>query len=952
MNQITSELIRTALACIPPALPRDEWASVAMAIKSEFPDETGFELFDTWSQGDADGYRSKDARDTWKNVKPEGGVKIGTLLYMAKERGFTFPKPDPTRPAPAAPTAAQIAEQDRQRAERRQKDRARIQAAATDVAELAGKLWAEAAESGTNLYLTRKGVQAYGVRFDVYGRLLVPVRDGVGKLWNVQIIAPEKPADGTSDKRFLKGGRKSGLWHLLGDLTGADAVLLAEGYATAASLHEATDRPVACAFDAGNLVHVARALREAHPGLLIVLCGDDDRATAERTGGANPGREKAQAAARAVGGLAVFPDPLPEGGSDFNDLHQATGIDAVRAVVARAIDAWRARQAPKAAQAVAADVQAPNDPFIVTDDGVFYQGRDQDGNATKELWLCGRLEVPALTSDTSGQNWGFLLAFSDPNGHSREWAMPARMLASDGGEYRAALLGMGLSITTSPKGRNRLTEYLQTRHPKLRVTCTERIGWHRTTSGGAAYVLPGETIGGDRERIVHQTEAPTERTFSTRGDVAAWRDRLGALCIGNSRLVFTVACAFAGPLMRPGGVDSGGFHLRGASSSGKTTALRVAASVNGARDYMQRWRTTDNALELIAAQHCDALLILDELGQVDSRTVGECAYMLANETGKGRASRGAALRERPTWRLLFLSAGEMSLSDHMAEAMKRTRVGQEVRMVDLAADAGASMGVFEDLHDREGAAALASELNRAADAVYGAPGHAWLEWLAPRYREIAGRLHERTEALQRAWVRAGSSGQVERVATRFALVAVAGELATEAGLTGWPAGESERAGRRCFESWLEQRGGTGDAEVRNMLRQVCNFFELNAEGRFTWWHRAADDHNAKTLNRAGFRRLLTPDGEPIKRDSQHAVEFGDRMPPDLGESSSSEYFVLPEVFRTEVCKGFDHRAVCRMLVERGALKTDPGHYTEQQRLPGIGPTRCYHVTPKILDVIE
>jgi len=415
-------------------------------------------------------------------------------------------------------------------------------------------------------------------------------------------------------------------------------------------------------------------------------------------------------------------------------------------------------------------------------------------------------------------------------------------------------------------------------------------------------------------------------------------------------LVFAAACAFAGPLVRPAGVDSGGFHYRGESSSGKTTALRVAASIHGGPSYMQRWRTTDNALELIAAQHCDSLLILDELAQVDGRVAGECAYMLANESSKGRASRGAALRARLSWRLLFLSAGELGLSDHMAEAMKRARAGQEVRMVDVIADAGCNMGMFEDLHGRDGPAAFATELQRATAGTHGASGRAWLQWLAPQWQGLGKLLRERMEAMRAAWVPAGASGQVERVAARFAIVATAGELATEAGLTGWPAGESERAARKCFESWLAARGGAGNAEVRQMLQQVRRFIELNGEGRFTWWHRAADDHNVKTLNRAGFRRLLMPDGTPIARNSQHAIEVGDVMPSALGEETQTEYFILPETFKSEVCQGFDPAAVCRVLLEHGALVVgDRGHFDKRMRLPGVGNARCYHITPALMD---
>ncbi len=934
---ITADLVRTALSHVPPMLPRNEWARVAMAIKSEFPDETGRELFDRWSEGDKDGYDAKAARSTWASIKEGGGVTIGTLIRMAQDRGFELPKPEQAAPTPSA---AERAEQERQRAQRQADEAQRQQQAHARAAERSRELWDAASDPGAadHGYVRRKGVQPHGVRVGADGWLLVPLRDAAGELLNVQRIAADKPADGGPDKLFQRGGRKSGLWCLLGDAAGAATLLVCEGWATGASLHEATGYPVAVAFDAGNLASVVRVLHNLHPAARILVCGDDDAATAERTG-TNPGRSKATAAAKAVRGLAVFPSPLPAGGSDFNDLHQHAGLAAVRACIDAALadsDAKAQRQAARAADG------ERRDPFSVTDAGVYYTGTDKDGNTTAPQWLCGRLEVTARTRDADGQSWGYLLSFNDPAGRPREWAMPARMLAGDGGEYRAALLGMGLSITTGPPLRSRLTEYLQTRHPDAMATCTDRAGWH-PTGDGAAYVLPGETIGQADERIVHQTDGPTENPFKQRGSVTAWRERVGALCVGNSRLVFAAACAFAGPLMRPGGVDSGGFHLRGDSSSGKTTCLRVAASVNGGPGYMQRWRTTDNALELVAAQHCDALLILDELGQVDGRVAGECAYMLANETSKGRAQRGNGLRARLTWRLLFLSAGELGLADHMAEAMKRARVGQEVRMVDLAADAGAGMGAFEELHGRDGGAALATELGRATAATYGAPARAWIEWLAPQWQGLHKRLRERTDALRAAWVPEGASGQVERVAARFALVAVAGELATNAGLTGWPAGESERAARKCFESWLAQRGGAGNAEVRLMLRAVRRFIEAHGSGRFAWTHKTLTDGNDKTLQRAGFRRLVSKDGKAVaKSEWEIDVANGD---------AQIEYLVLSETFRTEVCAGFDpHAVACALLDHECLIAPERGRMNSSVYVPGEGNVRCYRIPPAIMDL--
>ncbi len=980
-NSITPELIRAALQHIPANVARDEWARIGMAIKSEFPDETGRTLFTDWS-ATADSFDTKAALSTWKSIKASGGVNIGTLLHQAQENGFTLPKDNQAPGKPDPETVARLA---RERAASQQAEQAGQQAAHDDAALEAQRQWDDASETGDSAYLERKGARPYGVRFSSGGGLFVPLRDASGKLWNRQRIAPEKPTNGGPDKLFLKGGRKSGLWHLIGDVgtlatpvdsdsTAPAVLLVAEGYATAASLHQATGYPVAVAFDAGNLVHVAKALRSQHPAALLVVCGDDDVQTLAQSGH-NPGRDKATAAARAVRGLAVFPEPLPQSGSDFNDLHQAAGLDAVRNIVQAAIDAHQAgkinaqaaqsAKAGKGSQTARRERSGPNhegdgngnrsgpdnarafDAFTVNDAGVWHQGIDKDGQQKSPVWLCSRLEVQARTRDQDGGGWGYYVAFTDPLGNVKQWAMPARMLSGDGGEYRATLLNMGLHINTTANARNLLTQYIQTRTPEEFASCTDRIGWHN----GRAFVLPRETIGDGAERIVFQSDNAVENTFRSKGTPDQWRDRVGALCVGNSRLVFAVACAFAGPLLRPAGMESGGFHYRGDSSSGKTTALKLAASVYGGASFLQRWRATDNALEAIAAQHSDCLLILDELAQIEPKVAGECAYMLANEQGKARATRTGTPRTRQAWRLLFLSAGELGLADHMAEGMKRTRTGQEVRMADIPADAGAGLGAFESLHGHEGGAAFAKHITHQAQAVYGATGRAWLEWLCAHADTLKASIREASTVLAGQMIPEGASGQVERVGARFALVGAAGELATAAGLTGWPVGESERGARACFNAWLAARGGMGNGKVVAMLRAVRRFLETHGEGRFAMWHRSADDHAPKTLNRAGVRRMLNAEGEPIKSNSQHGAEYGDRMPPVAGEQVSFEYFVLAETFRAEVCQGFDYRAVCKVLLDHGCLTPDKGRpFDCRPRLPGVGPSTCYRIAPAIFDL--
>jgi putative DNA primase/helicase len=394
-------------------------------------------------------------------------------------------------------------------------------------------------------------------------------------------------------------------------------------------------------------------------------------------------------------------------------------------------------------------------------------------------------------------------------------------------------------------------------------------------------------------------------------------------------------------------MESGGFHLRGSSSVGKTTALRVAASVWGRPTYMQGWRATDNALEATAVQHCDGLLILDEFGQLDPRVAGECAYMLANDQEKLRNTRGGLNRKRRTWRLMFLSSGEISLADHMAAAGKRTRAGMEVRMVDVPLDAGASMGAIEQLHGHERPAELVEAIVAAGARHYGTAGRAWLEWLCEQHAGLDDQLQPLIERYRAEIVPEAASEQVRRVGSRFALVAVAGELATRAGITGWKAGEALQSVRSCFNAWLAARGHLDNGETAAMLSQVRRFLELNGEGRFTWMHRAMDDHAVKTLNRAGFRRLLGEDGKPIKSDSDHMREYGERISAADGYSAQVEFLILPEVFRGEVCVGFDAEAVARLLRDRGHLAHEADRLTIKHRLPGIGKAACYHIKPGI-----
>lgn len=549
--------------------------------------------------------------------------------------------------------------------------------------------------------------------------------------------------------------------------------------------------------------------------------------------------------------------------------------------------------------------------------GVYWHGSvREDGDevrAAAPVWICDPLEVAAVTRDDRGGEWGRLLEWKDRDRRLHRWAMPCEVLAGSGDELRAALLRGGLAITSS-RHRHRLADYIAQANPEKKARSVSRTGW-----AGAVFVWPDGAIGNtEAEPVYFQAAHADGVKLGTAGTLEGWRAGVAEPCAGNSRLVVAVSAAFAGPCLALLNAEGGGLHFRGQSSAGKTTALRVSASVYGPPDFVRTWRATDNALEGIAAQHSDILLCLDELAELPARVAGATAYMLANGSGKARAARDGSPRAAATWRVLFLSTGEIGLADLIAEAGGRSRAGQEVRVIDLPADAGAGLGMFERLPQGTSAGRFADSLTDAAGTHYGHAGRAFVDRLVKDAAEAREALRAIRDGVAGRMAPDGSAGQVRRVAARFGLVAAAGELATDYGLTGWQPGEAYRAAAACFGAWLAGRGTAGAAEPAAMLAQVRRFLESHGDARFV---PLDEEPSRPTVNRAGFRRA-TPEGD--------------------------EFFVLPEVFRVEVCAGFDAGAVARALAEAGALKVDTdGGSTRNERLPGIGKARVYRVTPAI-----
>jgi len=197
----------------------------------------------------------------------------------------------------------------------------------TEAAGKATRLWDQATPSDGSLpYLKRKQVEPHGLRRRG-AVLLIPLHDSGGRLTTLQLVS----SDGT--KRFIRGGRTKECHHVIGDLAEGCRALLCEGWATGATLHEATGLPVVCAMNCGNLKAVAEQFAPRHQ---LLVCADDDFQT-EGKKGENPGLDKAKEVAREFTLRIAIPSIGERGEvTDFNDLHVARGLEEVNQQIEQA----------------------------------------------------------------------------------------------------------------------------------------------------------------------------------------------------------------------------------------------------------------------------------------------------------------------------------------------------------------------------------------------------------------------------------------------------------------------------------------------------------------------------------------------------------------------------------------------------------------------------------------
>lgn len=895
MSQTTNpEKATSALQSLDPNMGRGDWFKVCAAARAAGLE---FDAFDQWSAG-GDSYNPSDCRSTWNSLPPkEGGIGPSTLFGMAKAGGW---RGEPNRqqrttnaredfaphinlaalmgnaaqagaPAPAAtPTeatqtpAAAPQPAPALEAPRRKphplKDPANVWARATPATLehpycKAKKVTDPAALEGLRvlpdtdpLYLTKE-------KISMAGALLVPMRLPDGTLQSAQCIPPTGP------KLSLPGSMENG-FHVVGAIEPGKPVYIVEGIGAAWAVHAAGGAAVVT-FGVGRTGTVATAVQAQHPGSPVVLLPDT-------------GQEKEAAkVAKKLDCPVVLIDqnhataPEYESNQDAWDYLDNHGPEALADLLNTADKPHRKpERAPLVCGGGEVPTAAQRPAYVVFNErynaptgenykpGVWYfatktKGTGDDAVEVEiEQWICSPLHLRAITSDASDGSYGRLLEFKNTRGNWRTWAMPMHMLAGDCADLRAQLLNMGVKI--NPHQRQMLADYLQAKDPKDHLLCVLQPGW--ADARCRAFVLPDGAIGPDAEGVVYQTDSKGDSDFGTAGTLEGWQAGIGAMAIGNPMLALAICTAFAGPLLAKCNAESGGPHLIGPSSIGKSSALAAACSVWGSPTYKRTWRATSNGLESVAAGLNDCLLALDEISECDPKDVGPTVYMLGNGTGKQRAARDGGFRSVARWRVSVLSNGEFSIGTSMAAGGHVIKAGQEVRFFDVPCGDRAH-GVWDTLHRHPDARAFSDAIKAVAKEHYGHPARAFVERLASDTTDFGAILAD-----IRAMPELATSGesQEQRVAGRFAVLALAGELASSYGITTWPQGEAIRAAGVGLDAWrsLQADKDGANRERGQAVQAVTDFLDRHGRSRFSDADAPPDEFQRQpvTHNQAGYWR--------------------------------------------------------------------------------------------------
>uniref|UniRef100_UPI0025FB7891 DUF927 domain-containing protein n=1 Tax=uncultured Neisseria sp. TaxID=237778 RepID=UPI0025FB7891 len=485
----------------------------------------------------------------------------------------------------------------------------------------------------------------------------------------------------------------------------------------------------------------------------------------------------------------------------------------------------------------------PHPRFETNNRGVWWINvrTDKDGDIVEAepLLLSDPIDIIGTGQDNDGAYYRIIKFKDKITRQQKTAALPQAEIAD--GKCWGRLGFYGLSIESSPTKRRKLADYLQKEGSPTAFTITDRAGWHEDS-----YIMPsGETITAtDKEpAIIYNGDTSQAKAYQPNGELTDWQQNIARYAVGNSRLCLALGASFAAPLLSLLNEESGGFHLMGDSSDGKTTAAKVALSVWGKPSgSLLSWSGTKIGFSNTAAARNDGLLVLDEIGQASPHVIGDTVYSVMNGINKVQGAKQGGNRALSRWKVMMFSTGEKTPDSILKHHKGDWNAGQAARLPGIRA--AAQYGIYDTLHGFEDGALLSEHIAQSAEKYHGVAGRLFIQQLLDDLEQAKQQATERMAAFMATIPEL--SGQARRVAKRFAIAAAALELA--APVTGLPVGVGMAGVKKCFDEWLEANGA-GKHEDRRIIEQAEDFIAQHALGtRFMEW-----SDKSTNKDHAGYR---------------------------------------------------------------------------------------------------
>ncbi|KVQ55932.1 hypothetical protein WT23_30890 [Burkholderia territorii] len=380
------------------------------------------------------------------------------------------------------------------------------------------------------------------------------------------------------------------------------------------------------------------------------------------------------------------------------------------------------------------------------------------------------------------------------------------------------LIERGVELYSNDASK-RVADFLRTCNGGNTLLRAERDGWFNDGQK-QSYVFGDECFSDRAERVIRAQP----KTRASAGTLADWVG-FTALCRGNPLMIVPLCFAFASGLLKLFGRSGICVNLVGASSTGKSTILRLLQALTGSPDCLANWEATANGLEAYAAQHRDLPVVIDELGQSDIASFGQSVYRMTNGSGRLRAKSDGSLVEQTQLSTVIISAGEESPADRIRRSGKQALAGQLARFITLPVNG--RYGAFDNLHGESDGAAFSARVRSKLSEVHGVAWRAFVQHIAantPAVRRThVAQYRDLQTAIGEGCRLDASDGVQQRVLEQFAFAAFSAFVAIDAGVLEIKRGEVAAAMCGSFADWLKQYRAdarTPDDEIAEAVRDL------------------------------------------------------------------------------------------------------------------------------------